>query len=162
MCLSSPLPCPLRVSTGRGRFLAGISPSASSDPDVSTALSYADRDAALTVTADDHATLWHAAVWPAVARLLPSLEDARVTSAWAGFYDYCTHDQNALLGVHHKGASNVFYATGFSGHGIQQAAGAGQAVAELVLYGRYVSIDVARLAVDRYCRGQRVDEMAIV
>jgi FAD-dependent oxidoreductase domain-containing protein 1 len=83
-------------------------------------------------------------------------------SAWAGFYDYCTHDQNALFGVHPLGARNVLYCTGFSGHGIQQAAGAGRAIAELIVHGRYVSIDVSRLNVGRYLRGERVEETAIV
>lgn len=101
-------------------------------------------------------------MWPAIARLVPSLEDARVVGAWAGFYDYCTHDQNALMGTHIAGARNVFYAAGFSGHGIQHAAASGRAIAERVLYGRYVSIDVSRLAADRYRRGQRVEESAIV
>lgn len=147
---------------GRGRFLAGISPPASADPDFSPHLSLADLQSALQVTANDHAELWEAAVWPAVARLVPSLEGARAVGAWAGFYDYCTHDQNALMGPHAAGARNVFYAAGFSGHGIQHAVGAGRAIAERALYGRYVSIDVSRLAADRYRRGQRVVEAAIV
>jgi FAD-dependent oxidoreductase domain-containing protein 1 len=114
------------------------------------------------VTAEDHSSLWEELVWPAVSRLIPRLQDARVVSAWAGFYDYCTHDQNALFGRHVAGGSNVIYATGFSGHGIQQAAGAGRAIAELLVHNRYVSIDVSRLSTDRYWRGERVKEEAIV
>ena len=77
-------------------------------------------DAALSPSSSD-ARLWEESVWHAVARLMPVLDEARVRSSWSGFYDYCTWDQNALMGPHPQGARNVYYATGFSGHGIQQA-----------------------------------------
>jgi FAD-dependent oxidoreductase domain-containing protein 1 len=139
-----------------------VSPPPDADPDYSASLSAAELLPSLALTAADHADMWESIVWPAIARLVPRLEDARVVSGWAGFYDYCTHDQNALFGVHPAGARNVVYATGFSGHGIQQAAGAGRAVAELLTHGRYVSIDLERFAVGRYLKGVRVVETAIV
>lgn len=32
-------------------------------------------------------------IWPALAELAPAFEELKVTSAWAGFYDYNTLDQ---------------------------------------------------------------------
>ena len=43
-----------------------------------------------------------------------------------------------------------------------QAAGAGRAIAELLVYRRYVSIDLSRFSTGRYLRGERVIETAIV
>ncbi len=46
-------------------------------------------------------------------------ENLKLKSAWAGYYDYNTLDENLIIGCHpyHE---NVFIATGCSGHGIQQ------------------------------------------
>ncbi len=55
-------------------------------------------------------------------RRLPVLVDLPVQSSWWGYYEM-SPDHNALVG----GAADpegLFYATGFSGHGFQQARGA--------------------------------------
>ena len=62
----------------------------------------------------------------------------KVTSQWAGFYEYNTWDQNALLGnIPGFNKNSLLCATGFSGHGVQQAPAAGLALAELIAYGAY-------------------------
>ena len=55
-------------------------------------------------------------VWPKIAARVPSFNNCKVKSAWAGFYDYNYWDQNAIVGQHDM-HSNVYFATGFSGHG---------------------------------------------
>ena len=57
-------------------------------------------------------------------------------NAWAGYYDNNTLDQNAVIGPHPE-VPNFFFANGFSGHGAQQAAAAGRAIAELVGHGAF-------------------------
>ena len=41
----------------------------------------------------------------------------QLMSSWAGYYDYNTFDQNGIVGQH-PNFSNVFIASGFSGHGM--------------------------------------------
>jgi len=134
--------CPLVIDPGgvwfrpEGRvFLCGKSPAENEEPAVG------DLDHI------DHA-FFEQEVWPALAARVPAFESLKVVSAWAGYYDYNTLDQNAVIGAHPE-IANLFLATGFSGHGAQQAAAAGRAVAELIVHGAFRTIDVGRLGYAR-------------
>jgi FAD-dependent oxidoreductase domain-containing protein 1 len=139
-CRTPVTPCPLVVDTsgawfrpeGEGQFIGGISPE--DDPD----------DLPLEV---NHAE-WDEIVWPSLAARVPAFEAVKVTGSWAGYYEYNTFDQNGIIGPH-DGLTNLIFCTGFSGHGVQQAPGAGRAVAELIARGRSNSIDVSALGWER-------------
>ncbi|NWH68823.1 FXRD1 protein, partial [Geococcyx californianus] len=96
-------------------------------------------------------------VWPRLARRVPAFESLRLRSAWAGYYDHNTFDRNGVLGQHPK-LDNLFLVAGFSGHGLQHAPAAGRALAELVLHGRYESLDLQRLGWQRLEEGKQLDE----
>ena len=72
----------------------------------------------------------------------------QVKSAWAGYYDYNYFDENLIIGNHpvHR---NFFFATGCSGHGIQQALAIGRGLSELILKQDYETIDLKRFQFDR-------------
>ena len=108
----------------------------------------------------DH-DLWQNHMWPALAYRIPAFEECKVQSSWAGFYDYNTLDQNALIGLL-PGFDNHYTATGFSGHGIQQAPAIGRAMAEQILYGEYREIDLTRFDVARVVENKPVYEKNIV
>ena len=55
-----------------------------------------------------------------------------------------------------------FIATGFSGHGLQQAPAVGRGLAELVTRGRYVTLDLSPLGYDRVTAGQPLREENVV
>ena len=70
-------------------------------------------------------------------------------------------DHNAIIGPV-PGIANLFIATGFSGHGLQQAPAVGRALAELVTEGRYVSLDLAPLGYERVTAGRPLREENVI
>ena len=153
-CKAALSACPLVIDTSGvwfrpegDRFLCGWSPPEEEDPE----------RLALDV---DHEQ-FDDVVWPALAARVPAFEAVRVTGSWAGHYDYNFFDHNALLG-RMPGVPNLYFANGFSGHGMQQAAGAGRGVSELILHGRYTTLDLADLDVARVPEGRELRELNII
>ena len=83
-------------------------------------------------------------------RRLPALADLPVQSSWWGWYDV-SPDWNALCGETAE-PSRFLYATGFSGHGFQQAPAVGEHLAELVV-GREPTLDLSPFSAERFARG---------
>ena len=101
------------------------------------------------------------ALWPALAARVPAFEAIKVTRAWAGYYEVNTFDHNAVLGAHPE-LVNLFFANGFSGHGIQQSPAVGRAIAELIAHGAYRSIDLTRFSYARVLANQPIVELNVV
>lgn len=108
----------------------------------------------------DHA-FFETEIWPVLAARVPAFAGVRVVNAWAGFYDYNTLDQNAVIGVHPE-ITNFYFATGFSGHGAQQGPAAGRAVTELIAEGRFTSIDLTRLGYSRIAENRPLRERNVI
>jgi glycine/D-amino acid oxidase-like deaminating enzyme len=83
-------------------------------------------------------------------RRLPLLADLPVQSSWWGYYEV-SPDHNALVGRATE-PEGFFYATGFSGHGFQQAPAVGEHVAELVA-GHAPTLDLSPFDAGRFERG---------
>jgi glycine/D-amino acid oxidase-like deaminating enzyme len=129
-------------------FLAGISPGEDDEPP------------AVDLDSIDH-NEFENVVWPQLAARIPAFEEAKMTSAWAGFYDYNTLDQNGIIGAHPE-VGNLYFANGFSGHGLQQGYAVGRAVAELITQGRFVSIDLTRFGYQRIDAGKPLFELNVI
>jgi sarcosine oxidase subunit beta len=84
------------------------------------------------------------------ARRLPLLADLPVQSSWWGYYEV-SPDWNALVGEA-AAPKGFLYATGFSGHGFQQAPAVGEYIAELIV-GREPTLDLSAFDVARFERG---------
>jgi FAD-dependent oxidoreductase domain-containing protein 1 len=146
--------CPLVIDTSGawfrpegGGFIAGIAPS----PDADVA------DLPLEVDRREFETR----LWPALASRVPAFDAVRVTNSWAGYYEVNTFDHNAILGPH-PDVTNLYFANGFSGHGIQQAPAVGRAIAELLVHGHYRTLDLSVFAFDRIAAGRAVAERAVI
>ncbi|XP_017097823.2 FAD-dependent oxidoreductase domain-containing protein 1 [Drosophila bipectinata] len=85
---------------------------------------------------------------PKLADRVPALGDSKVVDSWAGFYEHNVYDENGIVGAHPY-FHNLYVATGFSGHGIQQSIAAGRAISELIIDGQFRTIDLSRLTFDR-------------
>lgn len=130
-----------------GKYLVGKSPSADEEPDVGD----------LEVNYD----FFNEQIWPDLAHRIPAFNNLKVISAWAGYYDYNTFDQNAIIGDH-PWLRNIFFMNGFSGHGIQQAYGATKTLAELMVNGEVKSANIEPFTFDRICEGKRFIEKNII
>jgi glycine/D-amino acid oxidase-like deaminating enzyme len=146
--------CPLVVDTtglwfrpDGDQFICGPSPS--TDPNVEPDDFEVDHQ------------LFEDIAWPALAHRVPAFEAARVSSAWVGHYDYNVFDQNAFVGPC-EAVPNFILACGFSGHGLQHAPGIGRALAELITFGEYRSIDIAAFSYARYSRAQPLRELNVI
>ena len=103
-------------------------------------------------------TRWCGPRWRA---RVPAFEAAKVVNSWAGYYEYNTFDQNGIVG-RHPGIDNLIFATGFSGHGIQQSPAVGRAVAELIVHGDYRTLDLNTFGYDRIESGRPIRELNVV
>jgi FAD-dependent oxidoreductase domain-containing protein 1 len=82
-------------------------------------------------------------------------------AAWAGYYDYNTVDQNLIIGPHPY-HTNLIFANGMSGHGVQQALAIGRGIYELIYYDEYKTIDLTRFQFERFINETPIREYAIV
>ena len=130
-----------------GSFITGIAPKPEEDlPD-------------LPLTPDH--PLFEAELWPALAARVPAFDAIKVTNAWAGYYEMNTFDHNAIIG-RHPDVTNLLFANGFSGHGIQQSPAVGRAISELIIHDRFVTLDLAVFAFERIAEGRPVVERNVI
>lgn len=151
----TPLPdCPMVIDPsgayfrpeGKG-FITGIAPPPDNDPDT--------RDFAV-----QH-ELFESILWPTLAHRVPAFEALRNPHSWAGHYDMNTFDQNVIIGPH-PDVSHLYFANGFSGHGMQQAPAVGRALSELIIHGQYRSLDLSRLGWSRVLNHEPLIERNVV
>ncbi|MEH6631842.1 MAG: FAD-binding oxidoreductase [Halopseudomonas aestusnigri] len=128
-------------------FICGVSPNETNDPQSS------DYEV-------DY-SLFDETIWPTLAHRVPAFESIKQINAWAGHYAYNLLDQNVILGTHPQ-IDNLYFANGFSGHGLQQAPAVGRALSELILHGRYRSLDLSIFDFTRILENTPVKEQNVI
>lgn len=129
-------------------YLCGTSPAPDRDPDD------------LPLDEVDHA-LFDEVIWPTLAHRVPGFEALRVENCWSGYYEYNVFDHNAIIGYHPE-VENCIFANGFSGHGLQQGPATGRGVSELILHGRYTTLDLSELDWTRVLENRPIVEKNVV
>ncbi|KAL2834136.1 FAD dependent oxidoreductase [Aspergillus pseudoustus] len=104
---------------------------------------------------------WEQKILPVISRRVPQFASARVTDSWVGHYDFNTFDHNAIVGPHSR-VSNFMFCVGFSGHGSQQGPACGRGIAELIVYGRFQTLDLSVLSFERVIENRPLTERAVI
>ena len=79
---------------------------------------------------------------------------------WAGLYSM-SPDHHAILGPAPE-VRGLYYANGFSGHGVMHSPATGRIVADLIVHGQTHIIDAQDLNVQRFAAGRAIEETAIL
>jgi len=93
-------------------------------------------------------------IWPRLYTRMSCMERLRHVTGWAGLYEV-SPDRSAILG---QAVPHVYEAHSFSGRGVMQSFGAGQALSDLIAFGKYDRLDASALSRSRFDRGEQVFE----
>ena len=107
-------------------------------------------------------TYFERVVWPLMVQRVPKFDAVRCEQTWAGHYAQNMLDGNMILGPWPGGAENFYVACGFSGHGIMHAPAVGLALSELILDGRYTTMDLSRMSYQRVLDEKPYRERGII
>ncbi|MCS0787603.1 FAD-binding oxidoreductase [Cytobacillus firmus] len=99
-------------------------------------------------------------IWPVLANRIKNFEHAKIERGWSGLYDFNTEDHNAILGEY-PAMKGYYVAFGFSGHGMQQAPAVGKCLSELIRTGKFETLDLSPLRVERFAEKDLIIEDAI-
>lgn len=128
-------------------FIAGFSP--------------AEADDANDLPLDPEHAAFDNHIWPSLATRIPAFEAVRLKSAWAGYYEMNVFDHNAIVGTH-PACGNLYFANGFSGHGLQQCPAVGRGMAELIVTGGWQTLDLDPIRFDRILAGRPLLEQNVI
>jgi len=96
------------------------------------------------------------------AERVPCFEELAVNPrrCWAGCYEM-TPDHHAILGPS-PNVKGLFFANGFSGHGVMHSPATGRVLSDLILRGETDIIDARELGVERFAEGRAIEETAFL
>ncbi len=100
-------------------------------------------------------------VLPLARHRAPFLAEAEIVreKCRAGLYEM-TPDHHAILGGCE--IEGLYFANGFSGHGVMHSPATGRALAEIILDGSASFLDVSSLSLDRFAKGELLQETALL
>jgi sarcosine oxidase subunit beta len=72
-----------------------------------------------------------------------------------------TPDHHAIIGPA-PNVAGLYFVNGFSGHGVMHSPASGRITADLVLHGRSDLVDASLLGVERFAKGELLEETAVL
>jgi sarcosine oxidase subunit beta len=102
---------------------------------------------------------WELVHLEAATARLPLLEKAGLAAHWAGLYEVTPDAHPIFGGTPIKG---FYLCAGFSGHGFMHGPVTGKLMSELLLDGRYHTVDVSMLDLDRFSKDRLIREYNVV
>jgi glycine/D-amino acid oxidase-like deaminating enzyme len=104
-------------------------------------------------------------IWPALFERSTAFERLKHLTGWSGLYEV-SPDESAIIGEVTKSETvrdgRIFEAHSFSGHGVMHSYSAGLALAELIVKGRYETVDALILSGARFETGKLVHEGLVI
>lgn len=102
-------------------------------------------------------------IWPALYERSSAFERLKHVTGWAGLYEV-SPDESAVIGQAYRAPSEgrVYDCHSFSGHGVMHSYAAGMGLAELMIHGKYQTIDFGPLGGDRFDAGRTIHETLII
>jgi FAD-dependent oxidoreductase domain-containing protein 1 len=98
---------------------------------------------------------YHQEVMPVLVNTLPEFRDLKLIFGWGGLYEM-TPDHN---GVIDRISDRLYIAAGFSGHGLMMSPATGKLMSELIMTGRFQTLDASALSLGRFARNEMfIDE----
>lgn len=83
--------------------------------------------------------------------IFPPFGNLRIIRHWSGHYNM-SPDAQPIIGQS-SAVPGFYYAVGFSGHGFMLAPAVGEAIAQMMLHGKSIHVDISELDVDRFKKG---------
>lgn len=100
-------------------------------------------------------------IWPVLVKRVPAFSQLQIVGAWATYIDYNYFDQSPIVG-NHPYHPQVYFATGFSGYGMQAAPAVGRALIEEFLYNEHFDVNLTRFNWNRLLFANPVKEEIII
>jgi len=126
-------------------------------PNILTGMSNPDEPPGFDQRVDPEWELEHI---DAVMARMPLLEEAGISSRWAGLYEV-TPDAHPILGRAPE-VEGFFCIVGFSGHGFMHGPICGLLLAEEILDGRAHTLDISSLNLGRFREGKLILEYNVI
>ncbi len=110
----------------------------------------------------DGVSFFEEKIWPALYERSTYFERMKHVTGWAGLYEV-SPDESAIIGqVKTKQSENIFEVHSFSGHGAMHSYAAGLALAELIVYGQYQTLNLSEFAAERFITGKLLRESWVI
>ncbi len=103
---------------------------------------------------------WELVHFDAAMARMPMLEQAGISSRWAGLYEV-SPDAHPILGKVPE-VEGFYLINGFSGHGFMHGPACGLLLAEEILEGRAHTLDMTSLRLSRFREGKPILEYNVV